>query len=74
LAVITFRALDEEIRKISKGTMSLDKVVDRLAGSDTKVTLAALRQTVESVLEKPSRTLNIDRLPGCKKFAPSSGA
>lgn len=74
LAVVTLRALDEEIRKSSKGLLSLDNVVARASSSDSKITLDSLRQIVESILERPARALHIDRLPGCEKPAPNSGA
>lgn len=68
LAVVTFRKLDIEIQKSSNGAKSLDNVVDQLYGQDTKVSLGPLQQTVASILERPSETLHIDRLPGCKSL------
>ena len=65
LAVITFRRLDEELRRSTKGKFSLDQVVDRMSDSDSKVTLTALTEIVDSMLERPSKALHIDRLPGC---------
>lgn len=73
-AVITFRKLDEEIRKSSKGEHSLDTVVDQLARDDDKITLPALQRIVEGILEEPSRTLRTDQLPGCKELAADLGA
>jgi predicted metalloprotease with PDZ domain len=65
LAVITFRRLDEELRRSTKGKSSLDQVVDRMTDSDSRVTLTALTEIVDSMLERPSKALHIDRLPGC---------
>ena len=74
LAVITFRRLDQEIRKSSKGASSLDNVIDRASRSDSKITLHSLRQIVESILDAPAKALHIDRLPGCENLVPDSGA
>lgn len=65
LAVITFRRLDEELRRATQGKFSLDKVVDQMSEGGLKVSLAALSEIVDSMLERPSKALHIDRLPGC---------
>ncbi len=73
-AVMTFRKLDEEIRKSTNGKHSLDNVVEALAHGEDKVTLLALQRVVEDLLKKPSRTLRADALPGCKQFAANTQA
>jgi hypothetical protein len=67
LAVITFRALDKELRKRSSGKSSLDHVVARVSGS--RISLQSLRDVVNDVLQNSSTTLESSNLPGC----PQSG-
>jgi hypothetical protein len=65
LAVITFRHLDEEIRKKTGGQSSLDTVVAGLAAGDAHITLQSLAAVVAEVLQEPSTTLQAENLPGC---------
>lgn len=72
LAVITFRSLDKEIRKKSGGKLGLDNVVAELADSRSHVTLRMLENIVVELLQEPSDTLQVDNLPGCQEYLPSS--
>lgn len=65
LAVVTFRKLDKEIRKKSRGKLSLDTVVTELAASRSHVTLRTLKKIVIEILKEPSDALQLDNLPGC---------
>jgi len=72
LAVITFRQLDEEIRKNSGGKLSLDSVVAELASSRSHITLQTLEKITVELLQGPSDTLQADNLPGCQQYLPPS--
>tara|TARA_R110002096_G_scaffold117236_3_gene254146 strand:+ start:6298 stop:7575 length:1278 start_codon:yes stop_codon:yes gene_type:complete len=69
LAVVRFRALDNELREQTGGKVSLDSLVTLLANDTEKATLATLREQAEQVLGKPASALKIEKLPGCKEFA-----
>jgi hypothetical protein len=70
-AVITFRQLDEEIRKTSGGKLSLDTVVAELAASRSQITLQTLEKITVEILQGPSDTLQLDNLPGCHQYLPT---
>lgn len=72
LAVITFRSLDKEIRKKSGGKLSLDTVVAELEANRSHVTLRMLENIVVDILKGPSDTLQLDNLPGCQQYLPTS--
>ena len=63
LAVITFRTLDNELRKKSSGKSSLDHVVAQISGS--RISLQRLRDVVNDISQNSSSTLDGDNLPGC---------
>jgi hypothetical protein len=73
-AVVVFRNLDVEIRRKSAGKLSLDDVVVELAARPTGITLSILVSTVTKLLQENPTTLNIDALPGCKKYMPTAEA
>jgi len=69
LAVVTFRGLDKEIREKSAGRFSLDNLLGQLAGASAHITLESIEAIVSEILQGPSDTLAIDRLPGCQQIA-----
>lgn len=64
LAVGIFVNLDQEIRRRSNDTETLDAVVRRLAKSEEKLTLVALREAARAVLGRDARSLRDSALPG----------
>ena len=68
LAVVTFRQLDQEIRRKSAGKLSLDNVVAELANSHSRVSLDSLQEIVSDLLQEASVTLHVDKLPGCQQI------
>lgn len=68
LAVVTFRQLDQEIRRKSASQLSLDNVVVELANAHSRVSLESLQQVVAALLQEASVTLQVDKLPGCQHF------
>jgi hypothetical protein len=68
-AVMTFFALDRELRDRTDGEASLDDVTRRLWSAADKVTLAALTQAARDVAGQDLDTLHIDNLPGCRTIA-----
>jgi len=68
LAVVTFRQLDQEIRRKSASKLSLDNVVAELANSHSRVSLDSLQKIVVDLLQEESVTLHIDNLPGCQQI------
>jgi predicted metalloprotease with PDZ domain len=74
LAVVTFRQLDQEIRRKSSSKLSLDNVVAELAHSHSRVSLDSLQEIIGELLQEASVTLNIDNLPGCQQFQAAAEA
>ncbi len=68
LAVITFRNLDKEIRETTEAKASLDTVLERLAASQSHVSLRSLQGIVTEILQGPSDSLQADNLPGCQQY------
>lgn len=69
LAVGVFTRLDEEIRRKSDGSTSLDNVVRELARGDTAVDADRLIEIVHGLLGAKPGTLHVDKLPGCRTIA-----
>jgi len=69
LAVVTFRDLDKEIREKSAGQFSLDNVLTQVSGARARVNLGAIEAIVTELIQGPSDTLAVDKLPGCKQNA-----
>jgi predicted metalloprotease with PDZ domain len=69
LAVVTFRDLDKEIREKSAGQFSLDNVLTQVSGARARVNLGAIEAIVSELIQGPSDTLAVDKLPGCKQNA-----
>ena len=65
LAVVTFRALDSEIRKKTAGEFSLDNVVAELRNIQSNISLQDLRPIVTDILQGPADTLDSDGIVGC---------
>jgi hypothetical protein len=74
LAVITFRNLDKEIREKSAGQFSLDNLLAQLASTRSHITLETIEAVVTELLQGPSDTLVVDKLPGCQQNAPTPEA
>jgi hypothetical protein len=74
LAVVTFRALDSELRKKSGGDLSLDHVVATIANDKSRVSLQQLRAVVDDILQDSSETLDGGNLPGCPAPEPAPEA
>lgn len=68
LAVVTFRNLDQELRKKSSGQANLDHVVAKIKSHQGPISLETLRDTVTELLKAPAETLRIANLPGCAQF------
>ena len=66
LAVITFRALDKEIREATGAKSSLDDVLTELAAGRSHVSLQRLQDIVVEILQGPADALHLDNLPGCQ--------
>jgi len=67
LAVVTFRELDKEIRERSAGQFSLDNVLIQVSGASSHITLSTIEAIATELLQAPSNTLTVDKLPGCKQ-------
>jgi hypothetical protein len=70
LAVVTFRELDREIREKSAGQFSLDNLLVQLTGMDSNISLGTIEAIVAKLLNGPSETLAVDKLPGCRQNSP----
>jgi len=70
LAVVTFRDLDEEIREKSGGRFSLDTLLAQVSGTRSHIMLETIQAVVTELVQGPSDTLAIDKLPGCQQNAP----
>lgn len=68
LGVVTFHALDREIRDGSAGKASLDDVVRLLLQQDTPLDAQALSAASAELIGKKPDALHIDKLPGCRKL------
>lgn len=61
-AVVTFRAVDAEIRSLTSGKASLDDVARRLAAERGTVSLERLQKVAQDVAGKPLRSLQREQL------------
>ena len=67
LAVVTFRQLDKELRTSSAGQFSLDNLMAHASGEKVHISLRTIEAAVSKMLQKPSDTLMVDKLPGCQQ-------
>jgi len=67
LAVVTLRNLDQEIRQKSAGQFSLDSVLTQLSAARSNITLGTIETIVSELIQGPSETLAVDKLPGCNQ-------
>lgn len=68
LAVVRFRALDNELRAKTGGKSSLDSLLSLLADEPEKATLATLQEKARQLLGAPAAALKMAQLPGCSEF------
>jgi predicted metalloprotease with PDZ domain len=61
-AVLTFRRVDAEIRKLTHDKASLDDVVRKLAAERGKVGLARLQKTAQEIAGRPLQSLEREQL------------
>ncbi len=72
LAVVTFAALDREIREHSTGGHSLDDVLHDMLGADAAFSLDLLMHFAAEYIGENPDALHIGKLPGCRNMAPAS--
>lgn len=71
-AVMIFSQLDQELRNVSAGEVSLDDVLRALLERDAAVDAQVLAELAEDLTGQPSDTLHSDNLPGCHKMNPGN--
>ena len=73
LAVTVFEALDQELRAHSDNKKSLDDVLQLMLLPPASLNLESLAAASAEILGQKPDALHIDRLPGCRNMADSSG-
>lgn len=72
LAVTVMQELDDELREVSGGEVTLDDVLQAMQSDRNRISLDILQRSVTKVAGQPSTMLQLDKLPGCRSIQTNS--